>query len=199
MHMVVQLDERHRGAAPSTIATFAAAAAAEEAATTPTEEIGAAAGAAAGADAATEPAKRAPQGQEPAAPAPSSAASARAADASAPGESPKTSSRRARTDAAARGRTYASAYDPSYDMAKDHVAAGLLAIFLGMFGVHKFYLGYNNAGFIMLAVTVIGGIVTLTVASLIVWVIAIVEGFIYLLQSQTEFERTYVVSHREWL
>ena len=194
MHMAVQLDERHRGAAPSTIATFAAAAAAEDVPAAATEEAAAAA-AAAGA----EPAKRASRGRESAAPASSSAASARAADASAPGESPKTSSRRARADAAARGRTYASAYDPSYDMAKDHVAAGLLAIFLGMFGVHKFYLGYNNAGFIMLAVTVIGGIVTLTVASLIVWVIAIVEGFIYLLQSQTEFERTYVVSHREWL
>ena len=35
---------------------------------------------------------------------------------------------------------------------KDHVAAGLLAIFLGVFGVHKFYLGCNQAGFIMLAV-----------------------------------------------
>ena len=195
MHMGTQLDERRRGAAPSTIATFAAAAAAEEAVPAPTEE----AATAAGADEAAEPAKRASRGRESAAPASSSAASARTADVSAPGESPKTSSRRARADSAARGRTYTSAYDPSYDMAKDHVAAGLLAIFLGMFGVHKFYLGYNNAGFIMLAVTVIGGIVTLTMASLIVWVIAIVEGFIYLLQSQTEFERTYVVSHREWL
>lgn len=187
MHMDTQLDERRRAAAPSTIATFAAAAAAEEAATV------------SGADEAAESAKRTSRGREPAAPAPSSVASARAADASASGESSKASSRSTRADAAARGRTYTSAYDPSYDMAKDHVAAGLLAIFLGMFGVHKFYLGYNNAGFIMLAVTVIGGIVTLTVASLIVWVIAIVEGFIYLLQSQTEFERTYVVSHREWL
>ena len=43
---------------------------------------------------------------------------------------------------------------------KDHVSAGLLAVFLGMFGVHKFYLGCNNAGFIMLAVSIIGGIFT---------------------------------------
>ena len=41
---------------------------------------------------------------------------------------------------------------------KDHVAAGLLAIFLGVFGVHKFYLGYHTTGFIMLGVTILGSL-----------------------------------------
>ena len=82
--------------------------------------------------------------------------------------------------------------------AKDHVVAALLAIFLGALGVHKFYLGYNSAGFIMLAVTVLGSIFTLGLAFNVMAIISIVEGFIYLSKSQTEFERIYVVNSKEW-
>lgn len=81
---------------------------------------------------------------------------------------------------------------------KDHVAAGLLAILLGWLGVHKFYLGYYNAGFIMLGVSVLGGILTATIAAGAIWIISIVEGVIYLAKSQTEFEQMYVVNKREW-
>lgn len=83
-------------------------------------------------------------------------------------------------------------------VAKDHVAAGLLAIFLGFFGVHKFYLGYNTAGFIMLAVTIVGGILTLTLASWVVWLIAVIEGVVYLTKSQSDFERIYVSGKHDW-
>ena len=81
---------------------------------------------------------------------------------------------------------------------KDHVAAGLLALFLGWLGVHKFYLGYNTSGFIMLGTSILGGILTLSVASWAIWVIAIVEGIFYLSKSQTEFEQMYVLNKREW-
>ena len=81
---------------------------------------------------------------------------------------------------------------------KDHVAAGLLALFLGWLGVHKFYLGYNTSGFIMLGTSILGGILTLSVASWAIWVIAIVEGIFYLSKSQTEFEQMYVINKREW-
>ena len=81
---------------------------------------------------------------------------------------------------------------------KDHVSAGLLAIFLGAFGVHKFYLGCNQAGFIMLAVTVIGGVLTLGLAAAVTWIIAIIEGIIYLSKSQTEFDQVYVLHQRDW-
>ena len=37
---------------------------------------------------------------------------------------------------------------------KSKIAAGLLAIFLGTLGVHKFYLGYTKEGLIMLLITV---------------------------------------------
>lgn len=81
---------------------------------------------------------------------------------------------------------------------KDHVAAGLLAIFLGWLGIHKFYLGYNTAGFIMLGVSILGGILTFSLASWVIWVIAIIEGVLYLTKSQSEFEQMYVHNKREW-
>ena len=81
---------------------------------------------------------------------------------------------------------------------KDHIAAGLLAIFLGVFGVHKFYLGYNQAGFIMLAVSIIGSVMTFGLAAAVIGVIAFVEGIIYLIKSQTEFDQIYVIGHRDW-
>lgn len=81
---------------------------------------------------------------------------------------------------------------------KDHVAAGLLAIFLGGFGVHKFYLGYNVPGFIMLAVTVLGSLLTFGLAAAVVWVISIIEGILYLTKSQSEFEQIYVFNKHEW-
>lgn len=81
---------------------------------------------------------------------------------------------------------------------KDHVSAGLLAVFLGQFGLHKFYLGCNQAGFIMLAVSIIGGILTLGLATAVIWIIAIIEGLIYLTKSQTEFDCIYVLNQRDW-
>lgn len=81
---------------------------------------------------------------------------------------------------------------------KDHVAAGLLAILFGMFGVHKFYLGYNTSGFIMLGVSVLGGIITFTLAAWVMGIIGIVEGILYLTKSQSEFDQMYVFNKREW-
>lgn len=81
---------------------------------------------------------------------------------------------------------------------KDHVAAGLLAIFFGGLGIHKFYLGYNTQGFIMLAISILGGLFSFGLASGIVWLIAIIEGIIYFTKSQSEFEQIYVFQKREW-
>lgn len=82
----------------------------------------------------------------------------------------------------------------TYIRTKDHVAAALLAIFLGVFGVHKFYLGYNTPGFIMLGATVI----TFGLASPIIWIISLIEGLIYLTKTQTDFDAIYVYNRREW-
>lgn len=81
---------------------------------------------------------------------------------------------------------------------KDHVAAGLLGIFLGTFGIHKFYLGYNTSGFIMLGVAILGGLLSLGLATGVVWLIGLIEGIIYLVKGQAEFEQAYVFGKREW-
>ncbi|UPM49606.1 TM2 domain-containing protein [Synechococcus sp. A10-1-5-1] len=74
------------------------------------------------------------------------------------------------------------------------LAAGLLAIFLGSLGVHKFVLGYNTAGLIMLLVTVL----TCGVAGFVMGVIGIIEGIIYLTKTPQEFELTYLQNSKEW-
>jgi len=74
------------------------------------------------------------------------------------------------------------------------LAAGLLAIFLGSFGVHKFVLGYNTAGLIMLLVTVL----TCGVAGFVMGVIGIIEGIIYLTKSPEEFDAIYLQNSKEW-
>lgn len=93
--------------------------------------------------------------------------------------------------------TYQVPYQQPLVHTKDHVAAGLLAIFLGVFGVHKFYLGYHTTGFIMLGVTILGSLLTIGIAAGVVWLIGVIEGIIYLTKSQSEFEQLYVFNKRE--
>lgn len=93
---------------------------------------------------------------------------------------------------------YQQPYGQPVVSSKDHVAAGLLAIFLGTLGVHKFYLGYNTSGFIMLAVTILGSLLTFGLAGAVIAVISIIEGILYLTKSQSEFEQAYVFNKREW-
>jgi len=63
-------------------------------------------------------------------------------------------------------------YDPQ---AKSKIAAGLLGIFLGGFGVHRFYLGFTKIGIIQIVVTIF----TCGIGSL--W--GFVEGILYLVGS----------------
>ena len=81
---------------------------------------------------------------------------------------------------------------------KSKVTAGLLAIFLGGLGIHKFYLGYNKEGLIMLLVSLIGGVITIGIASGIIATIALIEGIIYLTKDDHEFEATYVAGTKGW-
>lgn len=85
-----------------------------------------------------------------------------------------------------------------YHSGKDHVVAGLLAIFLGGLGIHKFYLGYHSVGFIMLGVTILGSIFTIGLAGLVMEVFGVVEGIIYLSKDQQSFDNTYIYHVKEW-
>ena len=84
---------------------------------------------------------------------------------------------------------------------KNKLAAGLLAIFLGGLGIHKFYLGFTGPGLVFLLVNTIGWLVTwimLFLPNLVLGVIALVEGIIYLTRSDEEFEQLYVVQKKQW-
>lgn len=94
-------------------------------------------------------------------------------------------------------RSYPIGGDPT----KSKVVAGLLAIFLGLFGVHKFYLGQTNAGVSILLLNFI----LLLLSILLFWTILIplfiysvyaiegfvflIEGIIYFVKSDEEFQR----------
>jgi TM2 domain-containing membrane protein YozV len=84
---------------------------------------------------------------------------------------------------------------------KNKVAAGLLAIFLGWLGIHKFYLGFVGPGLVYLLINTIGFAITwllLFIPNLILGVMAFVEGIIYLVKSDEEFEQLYVVQKKQW-
>ncbi len=80
---------------------------------------------------------------------------------------------------------------------KSRLVAALLALFLGGLGVHKFYLGYNKAGLIMLIVTIVG-VFLAALPTLVIALIAFIEFVIYLLKSDDEFERIYVQGEKQW-
>ncbi len=63
---------------------------------------------------------------------------------------------------------------------KSKIAAGLLGIFLGGFGVHNFYLGYTKKAVIQLVVSLAGGIVTCGIATLAIEIWGLVEGIMIL-------------------
>ncbi|GAA0510405.1 hypothetical protein GCM10008937_17840 [Deinococcus depolymerans] len=103
------------------------------------------------------------------------------------------------------------------DVAQKKLIAGLLGIFLGSLGVHKFYLGNTTPGAIMLGVNVgvwivafllglltlgFGLVITLPLAALVssaVGLLGLVEGIIYLTKSDADFGREYILGQKPWL
>ncbi|MDO4251170.1 MAG: TM2 domain-containing protein [Moraxella sp.] len=77
------------------------------------------------------------------------------------------------------------------------IVAALLAFFLGSLGVHKFYLGYNKQGFIMLGCFLFGFILV-GIPSAIIAIIALIESVLYLTKSDDAFEEMYIKNQRPW-
>ena len=102
------------------------------------------------------------------------------------------------TRRAARTDDYDDGYAPrNRDLragGSNKMAAGLCAIFLGSFGIHKFILGMQGPGITLLLITVltcgIGGAITST--------IGLIEGIIYLTKSDEEFYELYEVQKKAW-
>jgi TM2 domain-containing membrane protein YozV len=78
------------------------------------------------------------------------------------------------------------------------IAAGLLAIFLGGFGIHKFIMGYTTEGVIMLVVSIVAGTLTCGAGYCVMAVIGLIEGIIYLTKSDEDFVNTYVINKKGW-
>ena len=89
-----------------------------------------------------------------------------------------------------------AAYAPPSTYEKSKVAAGLLAIFLGGLGVHKFYLGYITQGIIMLLCSLLGAL--LIVGPFIIGIVALIEGIIYLTKTDADFDAIYVKGSKGW-
>lgn len=83
--------------------------------------------------------------------------------------------------------------DPRLDEAHSKkILCGLLALFLGNLGIHKFILGYNGTGVLML-------LINLTcIGAPVIRIISIVEGIIYLTKSDEDFYNIYMANRKDW-
>lgn len=90
---------------------------------------------------------------------------------------------------------------PYLSSEKDKTAAGLLAIFLGFLGIHKFYLGYTGSGLVYLLTNTVGLMVTwivLFLPNIVLGIISFVEGIIYLTKTDQGFQDSYVKGKQSW-
>tara|TARA_R110002072_G_scaffold285416_1_gene450229 strand:- start:261 stop:515 length:255 start_codon:yes stop_codon:yes gene_type:complete len=78
--------------------------------------------------------------------------------------------------------------------AEKKMPAALLGILLGGFGAHKFYLGYQKEGIIMLCVTLL----SCGILGAVSGVIGLIEGIMYLTKPDEEFVNTYVNNQKAW-
>ncbi|MGC5165786.1 TM2 domain-containing protein [Luteimicrobium sp. DT211] len=72
---------------------------------------------------------------------------------------------------------------PEDPYAKSKLAAGLLGIFLGALGIHRFYLGYTGVGLTMLLLTVLSA----GILSPFIFIWGLVEGIVYLTATQGSY------------
>ncbi|NNJ88523.1 MAG: hypothetical protein HKP53_03910 [Eudoraea sp.] len=82
------------------------------------------------------------------------------------------------------------------------ILAGILGILFGYLGIHKFILGYNKEGAILLGISIVGYATTcIGIGFFFFWVpglIGLIEGIIYLTKSDEEFYNTYQVGKKPW-
>lgn len=82
------------------------------------------------------------------------------------------------------------------------ILAGILSIFFGSLGIHKFILGYTKEGVILLVATIIGYATACFLIGYFILmatgIIGLIEGIIYLTKSDEEFINTYQVGKKPW-
>jgi TM2 domain-containing membrane protein YozV len=80
------------------------------------------------------------------------------------------------------------------EFSQKKLVAGVCGIIIGWLGIHKFILGFNTAGIIMVLVTVLSCFLLSPVMS----IIGLVEGIIYLTKTDEDFYQTYAIEKKEW-
>jgi len=82
------------------------------------------------------------------------------------------------------------------------ILVGILAIIVGSLGIHKFILGYNKEGFILLGVSIAAYVLSCVgIGLLFVWIpgiVGLIEGIIYLTKTDEEFYNTYQLGKKPW-
>ena len=72
---------------------------------------------------------------------------------------------------------------------KSKVICGLLGIFLGHLGIHRFYMGYTTIGFIQLALN-LAGLFTCGITSVVAGIWGLIEGIMIFVGSIKEADGT---------
>jgi TM2 domain-containing membrane protein YozV/RNA polymerase subunit RPABC4/transcription elongation factor Spt4 len=94
----------------------------------------------------------------------------------------------------------------------------LFCFFFGFLGAHKFYLGYKKEGYIIMLAPLLSLLIIFLSADgfinfvpksllkiivvampLLIYIIVLVEFFIYLFKSDEDFEKTYIQNKKGWL
>ncbi|AZQ43490.1 TM2 domain-containing protein [Nonlabens ponticola] len=80
--------------------------------------------------------------------------------------------------------------------------AGLMGIFFGGLGIHKFVLGYTQEGLILLGTTLLSLVlICVVIGAFTIYIpviIGFIEGIIYLTKSDEEFYQMYQVGRKPW-
>jgi TM2 domain-containing membrane protein YozV len=105
-------------------------------------------------------------------------------------------------DAKESAKEFSNSAKQAYDEATNggdnkKLSTGILGILLGWIGIHKFILGYQKEGIILLVLGLLG-FFTCGITSAISGIIGLIEGIIYLAKTDTEFHNTYQVEKKSW-
>ncbi|MGB5323659.1 NINE protein [Lutimonas sp.] len=82
----------------------------------------------------------------------------------------------------------------SSDQGSKRIVAGIVAILFGSLGIHKFILGYQKEGIVMLVISFL----SLGFLLALVALVGIIEGITYLSKTDEEFFETYQIGRRPW-
>ena len=91
---------------------------------------------------------------------------------------------------------------PPYPQENKKVIAGILSLLFGSLGVHKFVLGYQKEGVILLVATFVGYLTMCIMIGIPILIatgtVGLIEGIIYLTKSDEEFYSIYQQGRKPW-